>query len=133
MKRLIILALAVLILSVFAGCDRVEDTIENKVDAIEETLEQKINDAANALSDPNADAGSFTPVDPSQLITPEQAQTIALEHAGVKAEDALGLHTVMQIDDGRQEYEVEFRVGHLEYEYEIEAATGKILSFDKDS
>lgn len=131
MKRLWILFLAVLALLAFAGCDRVEDTIENKVDSIEETLEQKVNDAANALI-PSDAAGSFTPVDPSQLISPEQAQNIALEHAGVPSDEAVGLHTVLQIDDGRQEYEVTFRVGHLEYEYEIDAATGKILSTDID-
>lgn len=131
MKRFLCLFLAVLVLSVFAGCDRVEDTIENKVDSIEETLEQKVNDAANALI-PSDTAGNFTPVDPSQLISPEQAQNIALEHAGVTSDEAVGLHTVLQIDDGRQEYDVTFRVGHLEYEYEIDAATGKILSTDID-
>ena len=132
MKRFMTLLLAVLVLSVFAGCDRVEDAIENKVDTIEETLEQKINAAANALTPTDA-AGAFTPVDPSQLISPEEAQAIALEHAGVTAEKAVGLHTVLQIDDGRQEYEVEFRVGHLEYDYEIDAATGTILSADMDN
>ena len=120
------------LLLVLSGCGIVEDVIENKVDAIEETLEQKVNDAANALIGPSGAAGGFTPIDPSQLISPEEAQAIALEHAGISAEDAVGLHTVLQIDDGRQEYEVTFREGHLEYEYEIDAATGKILSFDKD-
>lgn len=132
MKRFFAILLAILILPVFVGCGRTQEVIENKIDAIEETLEQKVNDAANALNDPQADAGSFTPVDPAQLITPDQAQAIALEHAGVTAEEATGLHTVMEIDNGRQEYDVDFRVGHLEYEYEIDAATGKILSFDKD-
>lgn len=132
MNRLFTLLLCGAVLFAFAGCGRVEDAIENKMDSIEETLEQKVNDAANALVPPDA-AGSFTPVDPSQLISPEEAQAIALEHAGVKAEDAVGLHTVLQIDDGRQEYDVEFRVGHLEYEYEIDAVTGQILSTDIDS
>lgn len=131
MKRFLCLFLTVLLLWVFAGCDRAEDVIENKIDTIEENLEQKVNDAANALVPPDA-AGNFTPVDPSQLISPEEAQNIALEHAGVRAEDAVGVHTVLQIDDGRQEYEVSFRVGHLEYEYEIDAATGTILSTDID-
>lgn len=121
---------------VFAGCgaiDRAEDIIDDRVDAAEDAVEQKVNDAANALLGSDAATGSFTPVDPSQLITPEEAQAIALEHAGVRPEDATGLHTVLQIDDGRQEYEVEFRNGHLEYDYEIDAATGTILSYDKDN
>lgn len=131
MKRLIVLILVLTVLPVFAGCGRTEEIVEHKIDAIEETLEQAVNDAANALTPP-AEPSDFTPVDPSQLITPEEAQRIALEHAGVTAEEVTGLHTVMDIDNGRQEYDVEFRVGHLEYDYEIDAATGQILSFDKD-
>jgi len=132
MKRLFALLLCGSVLFAFAGCNRVEDTLENHIDAIEETLEQKVNDAVNSLS-PSESNGSFTPVDPSALISPEEAQNIALKHAGVTAEEVTGLHSVMDIDDGRQEYDVEFRVGHLEYEYEIDAATGKILSSDIDN
>ena len=132
MKRFIIFLLAISVLAVFSGCGRVEDTLENQIDIIEETLEQKVKDSVDTLS-PSETAGSFTPVDPSALISPEDAQNIALEHAGVTAEEATGLHAVMDIDDGRQEYDVEFRVGHLEYEYEIDAATGKILSTDIDN
>ena len=131
MKRIFILILAVLVLLAFAGCGRAEEALEQKIDSIEETVEQKINDAANALIPPQ-NAGNYVPVDPSQLITPEQAQTIALEHAGVTADEVTGLHAVMDIDNGRQEYDVEFRVGHLEYEYEIDAATGQIISTDID-
>ena len=131
MKRFLLFILAIAILFAFAGCGRREDALEQKADAIEENLEQKVNEAANALTPPKT-PGQYTPVDPSQLITPQQAQDIALEHAGVTAEEVTGLHTVMDIDNGRQEYDVEFRVGHLEYEYEIDAATGQILSTEID-
>lgn len=137
MKKLFSFFLILALLLTFAGCralDRAEDAVENKVDAAEDAIEQTINDAANALLNPypNAPAESHTPVDPSQLITAEHAQDIAILHAGVDQAEVSGLHTVLDIDDGRQEYDVEFRVGHLEYEYEIDAATGKILSWDKD-
>ena len=131
MKRFLLFILAISILFAFAGCGRAEDALEQKADAIEEKLEQKVNEAANALTPPKMPS-QHTPVDPSQLITPQQAQEIALEHAGVTAEEVTGLHAVMDIDNGRQEYDVEFRVGHLEYEYEIDAATGKILSTEID-
>lgn len=123
----------VLAMTVFCGCraiDRAEDALENKADRIEDAVEQKVNDAANALLGPDTATGNFTPAD--QLITPEEAQAIALKDAGISAEDATGLHTVLQIDDGRQEYDVDFRVGRLEYDYEIDAVTGTILSKDVD-
>jgi len=78
MKRFLMIVLAVFLLGVFSGCDRAEDVIENKIDTIEENLEQKVNDAANALVPPDA-AGNFTPVDPSQLISPEEALNYATE------------------------------------------------------
>lgn len=137
MKKLFCLMLVLTFLLTFTGCrslDRAEDTVENKVDAVEDAAEQKVNDAANALlnPNPNAPAENYTPMDPSKLITLEHAQDIAILHAGVDQSEVTGLHTTLEIDDGRQEYEVEFRVGHWEYEYEIDAVNGTVLSWDKD-
>ena len=35
-------------------------------------------------------------------------------------------------EDGRQQYEVEFKAGGYEYDYEIDALTGVILAWDKE-
>ena len=63
-----------------------------------------------------------------------KAKEIALTHAGVKAADATVTKSKLDYDDGRQIYEIEFYVsgssGYTEYDYEIEAATGKIVSYD---
>ena len=39
----------------------------------------------------------------------------------------------LDYDDGRAEYEVKIIYNSMEYEFEIDAATGKVLSWDKDS
>ena len=65
-------------------------------------------------------------------ITAEEAKTIALEHAGVTAEQVKGLRVEYEIDDGIAEYEVQFRVDRLEYDYTLRAENGEILSFDMD-
>ena len=66
-----------------------------------------------------------------------KAQEIALAHAGVKAADATITKSKLDYDDGRQVYEIEFVVssgtGYTEYDYEIDAATGKIVSYDYDA
>lgn len=62
----------------------------------------------------------------------EQAKSIALAHAGVDADQVRYLENEFDIDDGRAVYELEFRVGAYEYEYEIDALSGKILEFDKE-
>lgn len=60
----------------------------------------------------------------------EKAKTLALEHAGVKAADALLLKTELDYDDGLRVYEVEFFTDGREYDYQIDAAEGTVLSFD---
>ena len=66
-----------------------------------------------------------------------RAKEIALNHAGVKAADATITKSKLDYEDGRQVYEIEFYVsgssGYTEYDYEIEAATGKIVSYDHDA
>ena len=39
----------------------------------------------------------------------------------------------LDYDDGRAEYEVEFRKGNTEYEYKIDAASGNILKSEQDN
>ena len=69
-------------------------------------------------------------------ITVEEAKTIALEHAGVKAADATFIQAKRDYENGRSVYEIEFVVasgnGYLEYDYDIATADGSIVSFDYD-
>ena len=62
----------------------------------------------------------------------EKAKAIALRHAGVTEAEVSRLHVTSEWDDGRLEYQVEFYVGNVEYEYEISAADGSILDYDKE-
>ena len=66
-----------------------------------------------------------------------RAKEIALNHAGIKAADATVTKSKLDYEDGRQVYEIEFYVsgssGYTEYDYEIDTATGKIVSYDHDA
>ena len=62
-----------------------------------------------------------------------KAQEIALAHAGVKAADATITKSKLDYDDGRQVYEIEWYANGAKYDYEIDAATGKIVSYDYDA
>ena len=70
---------------------------------------------------------------PAQELTREEAQAIALAHAGFTADQVTGLRTHRDHDDRTPTYEIEFRVGRTEYEYELHAETGRILDFDRDN
>lgn len=66
----------------------------------------------------------------SGAITAERAKEIALKHAGVSASGASFTKTKLDRDDGYLEYDVEFVAGNMEYEFEIDAMTGNVLSYD---
>lgn len=65
-------------------------------------------------------------------ISAEKAKSLALEHAGLKASEVTFVKAELGKDDGRWEYDVEFRAGNMEYDYEIDADSGKILKSEKD-
>ena len=68
----------------------------------------------------------------SALISVDKAKSIALNHAGLKADEVVIEKIKLEKDDGIYEYEVEFKKGNWEYEYSINAKTGAIIEFDKD-
>lgn len=63
-----------------------------------------------------------------------EAKAKALTHAGLKESQVTFLRAELDRDDGRQVYEVEFYTqDYKEYDYEIDAATGEVLSYDYDA
>ena len=70
----------------------------------------------------------------SAYISVEQAKEIALGHAKLSASEVRFRKAVLERDDGVAEYEIEFIKDRTEYEYSIDARTGKILehSIDRD-
>ena len=62
----------------------------------------------------------------------EKAKSIALSNAGFTASQVQNLKVEREYDDGRLEYQVEFRVGGTEYDYTISGTDGAILEKDID-
>ena len=139
--------------------DPIEDAVESRVDAVEDAVENAFAGTpataepttANAASEPATisdavkenestlhipDSVVDNAVSSSDgqivFITPEEAKRIALQHADVRAEDAVFDRTERDYDNGIYHYEVEFHVGLVEYDYDINARTGEILSFEQD-
>ncbi len=70
----------------------------------------------------------------SGTITVEQAKQKALEHAGLSAAQVTFVDQKLDWENGRQVYEIEFYTNSfMEFDYEIDAATGAIVSFDQDA
>lgn len=62
----------------------------------------------------------------------QKAKTIALNDAKVKSSNARFVTAKLDREDGSIVYDVEFYSGNKEYDYEIDAYTGRILSKDMD-
>ena len=65
-------------------------------------------------------------------VTEKEAMAISLEHAGFDETQVKFLRAEFEIDDRAPHYDVSFLQGQWEYEYEIDAQTGEILSFERD-
>lgn len=112
--------------AVTSGDDQADDGAAAQTSGAQES-------SASAAQTDDASASSAQQSTASSgAIDEAQARSIALEHAGVAESDAAFYRVERDNDDGRAVYEVEFYSGNTEYDYEISAETGEILSYDSD-
>ena len=131
-----------------------DDSIwENIADAIEDIDEDaREKEIATSAAVENSTAAATTPqlapTQPAATVAPattaaqsnntvgeigiEKAKEIAMSHAGVSAGSVSFVKAKIDTEDGVKVYDIEFYSGNVEYDYEINAATGAIVSFDQD-
>lgn len=59
-----------------------------------------------------------------------EAKEIALSKAGLSESQVRKIEVKLDREDGKMVYEVDFKSGRMEYEYEIDAISGEILKSD---
>ena len=69
---------------------------------------------------------------PNNYIAKEAALNIALQDAGVNESEIRALEIVLDRDEHIPHYDVEFKLGKIEYNYDVNAETGAILEKDRD-
>lgn len=100
-----------------------DDSIwENIVEAIEDIDE---DDEKNTVSTSAA-------INSAKNISVEDAKQIALAHAKIAQSSVTFIKAELDTEDGRQVYDIEFYSGNTEYDYEIDAISGEIVSSDMD-
>ena len=69
----------------------------------------------------------------TKKITADEAKRIALAHAKLAEKDVTFVKVELELEyNNRYEYDVDFYSGNVEYDYEIDAVSGAILSADRD-
>ena len=66
------------------------------------------------------------------MIGENRAREIALKHAGLSQSAVRKLECELDRDDGAVVYEVSFKNDGFEYQYEIDAYSGRIRDFEKE-
>ena len=105
------------------------EAVEYKIDAYTGAILESKREAADG-----AEAPVVQPSNPAASgdIGHAKAKSIALNHAGVSEDKAYDMDIELDDEDGRLIYEVEFKSGNMEYDYEIDAASGAVLKHESE-
>ena len=68
----------------------------------------------------------------TKKISADKAKKIALGDAKLAEKDVTFVKVELEFEDNRLVYDVEFYSGNIEYDYDIDAVSGAIVSADKD-
>ena len=105
-----------------------DDSIwENISDAIED-IDEDVNENATVTKENESVYSAGT----KKQISVDEAKQIALAHANLAQKDVTFGKTKLDNEDNRIVYKIEFVISNIEYDYEIDAVSGKIISSDSD-
>ena len=107
--------------------------VKFKANGYEYEYEVKASDGTVLEKDVDKERNPVNSVsDSGEYISADKAKSIAYDHAGIKAADVKFAKAELDRDDLIVHYDVEFVAGNFEYEYEINAESGKVIAFDKE-
>ena len=113
------------------------DEIQQETVQPKETQQETVqsNETIQTAAQPNVAQQNTNQPIPSddEQISLEDAKSAALADAGVSDVDVVYTKEKSDYEDGIMVYDIEFYVGNVEYEYEINAATGEVYSKSVDT
>lgn len=129
MKNLLALILCVVFLFSLTACGRTMNDITNDAESIGDSVvsntESMVDDATSSIKDDKKSMNLMAG------ITPQDAKQAALRHAKLDEGQIRDVDIDLDRDNGRLIYEVDFNSGNTEYDYDIDAETGAVISADK--
>ena len=108
------------------------EEFEYKLDAYTGAILESKREVEDGAEMPAVQPSRPEPPAAVQDIGYAKAKSIALNHAGVSESKAYDMDVELDDEDGTLVYEVEFKSGSMEYDYEIDAASGEILKHEAE-
>lgn len=134
MKKIITLVLCLTFALPLAACARTMDDAASDAQSIKSSVEsgaESMKDKADSTMQSAEDSVKSGDMQVTTKITAGQARNAALAHAGLTDEDVKDVNVDLDRDNGVLIYEVDFNHGDTEYDYDINAETGEIISSNK--
>lgn len=125
MKKSVVILSTILLGAAIVGCTSVKYKNKHKVNE-----SQVSADGQKELANGQKELANGQQVieEGHKEITLEEAKTIALNNAGLTEAEVTFGEINKELDDGISKYEIEFYAGNVEYDYEIDAKTGEVIS-----
>lgn len=125
MKKIIALVCCLIFASSLAACgnNTTNDgtTSNGNTNGNGSSLQSTVDDLTNDVTQMTA------------KISADEAKAAALKHAGLTEAEVTGMDVDLDRDNGVLKYEIDFHHGGIEYDYDIDAESGNIISADKDA
>ena len=90
------------------------------------------NNNSNNIQNNNGNDSRQNNCHNTPAISIDEAKNIAINNANVDINNVKFFRDELDCDNHNLIYELEFYIGNIEYEYEIDANTGTIISYDKE-
>lgn len=141
MKKTFALILCIVFMMSLAACGDAVNDVTSDAESIgdsvingAENAADKVTSGAENAADKTESAVKDTEDNSMNLmagITANDAKEAALKHAGLDESQVRDVDIDLDRDNGTLIYEVDFNFGDTEYDYDINAETGEIISANK--
>lgn len=141
MKKTFALILCIVFMMSLAACGDAVNDVTSDAESIGDSVINGAEDAADKVTsgaenaaDKTESAVKNTEDNSMNLmagITANDAKEAALKHAGLDESQVRDVDIDLDRDNGTLIYEVDFNFGDTEYDYDINAETGEIISANK--
>lgn len=122
----------------FAGCgektaDGMKSDISSTVSEIKSDISSTVSRVEEGLESGLMDSSTQNGSNVSGTISKEEAKKIALKHANVNESDVYDVEIELDQKNGTKYYDIDFETKSHEYDYDINAQTGEIISSSKEA